>query len=368
MAEQQPTTLRADILIVDDTPANLRLLAEILAKKGHKIRPASHGKMALLAAQTQPPDLILLDIMMPEMDGYEVCRRLKANERTQDIPVIFISALDETLDKVTAFSVGGVDYIAKPFHVGEVVARVNTHLTIRRLHQSLQEKVAELDAFAHTVAHDLKNPLGLVIGYADFMLQALTDIEPEEMTQFLQRVKRSGQKAVSIIDELLLLATVRRKEVDLAPLDMATIIAQSLERLALLLEDTQGEIILPDDWPVAIGYAPWIEEVWTNYISNGLKYGGQSPRLELGASVESNGMVRFWIRDNGQGLTAEAQQFLFTEFTRLDGIRVEGHGLGLSIVRRIVEKLGGEVGLESEVGRGSLFYFILPAADEWDGI
>ena len=108
--------------------------------------------------------------------------------------------------------------------------------------------------------------------------------------------------------------------------------------------------------------------MWTNYISNGLKYGGQPPRLELGASVESNGMVRFWVRDNGQGLTAEAQQFLFTEFTRLDGIRVEGHGLGLSIVRRIVEKLGGEVGLESEVGRGSLFYFTLPAADEGDGI
>ena len=363
MAEHPINPPRADILIVDDTPANLRLLAGILAGRGYKVRPASHGQMALYAAQAQPPDLILLDIMMPGMDGYEVCRQLKADERTQDVPVIFISALDEPLDKVAAFSVGGVDYIAKPFQFEEVLARVNTHLTIGRLHQSLQEQVAELDAFAHTVAHDLKNPLGLVIGYADYMVQALPDLEPDEMAQHLQKVKQSGQKAVSIINELLLLATVRKREVSVTPLDMAGIVAQSLDRLALLLEETQGEIRLPDDWPVARGYSPWVEEVWTNYISNGLKYGGQPPRLELGASVVSNRMVRFWVRDNGQGLTAEAQQVLFTEFTRLEGIRVEGHGLGLSIVRRIVEKLGGQVGLESQVGRGSLFYFTLPAAE-----
>ena len=367
MTDRQRDIARADILIVDDIPANLRLLAGILAERGYKIRPASHGQMALLAAQAQPPDLILLDIMMPDMDGYEVCRRLKADERTQDVPVIFISALDETLDKVTAFSVGGVDYIAKPFQVEEVLARVNTHLTLRRLHRRLQEQVAELDAFAHTVAHDLKNPLSQVIGYADFMLQDLTQIETEEMFQFLLRIKQSGQKAVSLINELLLLSTVRKKEVRVVPLDMASIVRQSLERLALLLEETGGEIILPDDWPAATGYAPWVEEVWVNYISNGLKYGGQPPRLELGATAESSGLVRFWVRDNGPGLTPEAQALLFTEFTRLDGLRLEGHGLGLSIVRRIVEKLGGKVGLVSKKGQGSLFYFTLPAAPDSAG-
>jgi two-component system sensor histidine kinase/response regulator len=363
MADFSTNPPRADILIVDDTPANLRLLAGILAEQGYKVRPASHGQMALYAAQAQPPDLILLDIMMPDMDGYEVCRHLKADERTRNIPVIFISALDETLDKVTAFTVGGVDYIAKPFQVEEVLARVNTHLTIRRLHRNLEEQIAELDAFAHTVAHDLKTPLGLVIGYADYMLEVLPELGPDELLQHLQKVKQSGQKAISIINELLLLATVRQKEVDIGPLDMAGIIAQSLERLALLLEETRGEIRLPDRWPVAHGYGPWVEEVWTNYISNGLKYGGLPPRLELGASIEPGGIIRFWVQDNGPGLSAEAQQSLFTEFTRLDGIRVEGHGLGLSIVRRIVEKLGGQVGLESQAGQGSLFYFTLPAAE-----
>lgn len=197
--------------------------------------------MALYAAQVQPPDLILLDIMMPNMDGYEVCRQLKADERTRNIPIIFISALGETLDKVTAFSMGGVDYIAKPFQVEEVVARVNTHLTIRRLNQSLQEQVAELDAFAHTVAHDLKNPLSLVVGYADYMLQALNEIEPEQLWEYLQKVKKSGQKAASIVNEILLLATVPKKEVDIGSLDMASLIAQSLERLVLSLEETQGK-------------------------------------------------------------------------------------------------------------------------------
>lgn len=135
---------RADILIVDDTPINLRLLANMLTEQGYKIRPASNGQMALVAAQAQPPDLILLDIMMPEMDGYEVCRNLKTDERTRHIPVIFISALGETLDKVTAFLIGGVDYITKPLQVEEVLARVETHLTISRLQKELQFKNQEL--------------------------------------------------------------------------------------------------------------------------------------------------------------------------------------------------------------------------------
>lgn len=144
MADYPANLPRADILIVDDTPANLRLLTGILAEQGYKLRPASNGQMALQAAQVQPPDLILLDIMMPEMDGYQVCRILKTDERTRHIPVIFISALGETIDKVAAFLIGGVDYITKPFQVEEVLARVETHLTIGRLQQELQFKNQEL--------------------------------------------------------------------------------------------------------------------------------------------------------------------------------------------------------------------------------
>ena len=132
-------------------------------------------------------------------------------------------------------------------------------------------------------------------------------------------------------------------------------------RLAHMIEEHQTEIILPGTWPVALGYDPWVEEVWVNYLSNAIKYGGQPPHVELGATAQADGMVRFWVRDNGSGLTPEEQARLFTPFTRLDQVRAKGHGLGLSIVWRIVEKLGGQVGVESEIGRGSVFTFTLPA-------
>jgi len=136
---------KADILIVDDKPANLRLLSQMLVENGYQVRPAPDGSVALAAAQAQPPDLILLDIRMPEMDGYQVCKRLKADARTRDIPIIFISALDETQDKVKAFAIGGVDYVTKPFQFQEVLARVKTHLALRRLQTELQHANMRLE-------------------------------------------------------------------------------------------------------------------------------------------------------------------------------------------------------------------------------
>lgn len=138
-----------NILVVDDTPENLRLLSGILTEKGYQARPVPNGKLALSAAQSIPPDLVLLDIMMPEIDGYEVCRQLKASEVTKDIPVIFISAINDVMDKVKAFAVGGVDYITKPFQVEEVLARIETHLKICSLQHSLQEKNQDLATAIH---------------------------------------------------------------------------------------------------------------------------------------------------------------------------------------------------------------------------
>jgi PleD family two-component response regulator len=137
-------SLQSNILIIDDTPDNLRLLSQMLTKCGYKVRAVLSGAYALAAVQAAPPDLILLDIMMPQMDGYEVCRHLKTNEQTQDIPVLFISALDQTENKLKAFTAGGVDYITKPFQTTEVLARVNTHLSLRHLHRQLQAANSEL--------------------------------------------------------------------------------------------------------------------------------------------------------------------------------------------------------------------------------
>jgi len=173
-------------------------------------------------------------------------------------------------------------------------------------------------------------------------------------------VRQCGYSAINIIEELLLLAGVRKRNVELTSLDMADVVQRAQERLGLMMAEHQAEITLPETWPSAQGYAPWIVEVWVNYLSNGLKYGGQPPRLELGATPQADGMMRFWIRDNGPGIAPEAQGALFTEFTRLDEVRAEGHGLGLSIVRRIMDKLGGQAGVESAIGQGSVFYFTMP--------
>lgn len=361
MNDQAQPYSPGSILIVDDTPANLRLLAGLLGNAGYQVRPVRDGQMALNVAQSSLPDLILLDIMMPEMDGYEVCRQLKADQRTREIPVIFISALDDVHDKVKSFSLGAVDYVAKPFQAEEVLARVHSHITLYKLQRDLRGQVAELDAFAHTVAHDLKNPLALVIGLVDFIMLQFADAVPEELTEYLKKIQNTGYRGINIIDELLLLASVRKQDVKLSPLDMEVIVAKAQDRLAFMTENYQGQLRLPAQWPTAVGYAPWIEEVWVNYISNGLKYGGQPPQMELGADVQPEGMVRFWVRDNGPGLSAEKQAVLFTEFVRLNEVRVEGFGLGLSIVRRIMDKLGGRVGVNSVEGAGSEFYFELPA-------
>ena len=233
--------------------------------------------------------------------------------------------------------------------------------TLRQRTVELQTRNEELDAFAHTVAHDLKTPLSTIIGYADIMVGEYTDTINADGVEYLQTITQSGRKMSSIIEELLVLTAVRKRDVQPETLDMANVVAEAQQRLAYMFEKHQIELILPEAWPAALGYGPWVEEVWVNYISNAVKYGGKPPRVELGATRRSNGEVSFWVRDNGPGLTPEEQKLLFTPFTQLSQVRVEGHGLGLSIVRRIVERLGGQVGVESEKKEGgSTFWFTLP--------
>jgi signal transduction histidine kinase len=231
---------------------------------------------------------------------------------------------------------------------------------LRRQAEELQTRNEELDAFAHTVAHDLKGPTGLIIGFAETLEERHSLISPEELSRHLRTIRRNGRKMNSIIKELLLMAGVRKAQVEKDALDMANIVGEAQDRLAFEIEEFEAEIITPETWPVALGYAPWIEEVWVNYLSNAIKYGGRPPRVELGADSHPDGTLRFWIRDNGAGLKSEDQARLFRPFTKIQTTRAQGHGLGLSIVRRIVRKLGGQVGIESVAGQGSTFFFTLP--------
>jgi signal transduction histidine kinase/DNA-binding response OmpR family regulator len=247
---------------------------------------------------------------------------------------------------------------------------------LRQRTSQLKADNEELDAFADTVAHDLKIPLSSIVGFAETLEEVHAELSGEELRRYLHLIARSGRKISNIVNELLLLARVRKTEVELKPLDMASIVAEAMRRLANRIEKSQAEITVPEAWPVALGHGPWVEEIWVNYISNALKYGGQPPRVELGFGTRAAGLgspqphpssgattlsgkICFWVHDNGPGLTPEAQAQLFTPFIRLERDRAEGHGLGLSIVQRIVDKLGGQVGVESEVGQGSTFTFTL---------
>ena len=172
-------------------------------------------------------------------------------------------------------------------------------------------------------------------------------------------VKKTNQ----IIDSLLLFANIRKEDIIKVELNMPEIIDYAIKRLLPLIKESNAKISIADVWPVSLGYAPWIEEVLINFLSNAIKYGGTPPRIEIGADTDSSenipkGMIRFWVRDNGPGISAANKKLLFKKFERLDQVKIEGHGLGLSIVRRIIEKLNGQVGVESELGEGSLF--ILP--------
>lgn len=271
----------------------------------------------------------------------------------------------ETLAGQIAGAVG----IARLFEAEQQQRHLAEHHSreLETVNASLQATNADLDAFARMVAHDLKNPLGVLISYGDLLVDSGLKMSPHELQLIFQDLHRAGQKAFNIVEELLLLARVRHKDsVTLKPLDMAQIVEEAQRRLTFIIADHRAEIICPASWPVAVGYAPWVEEIWANYLSNGLKYGGKPPRLHLGATPAENGMIRFWVRDNGPGLPPEAQARLFAEFTRLNEVRAQGHGLGLSIVRRIVDRLGGQVGVESDnvSGQGCTFYFTLPAASQ----
>jgi PAS domain S-box-containing protein len=225
-----------------------------------------------------------------------------------------------------------------------------------------EKLIEELDAFARTTAHDLKNPLYQAIVSAEVLRDQCETLPPDERNYYLSVILTATRKMQAIIDSLLLLARVRDEEIKTAPLDMNPIVAGAIARLSLTAKEHKAEIIYPDDWPIALGYAPWVEEIWANYISNAIQYGGTPPRVELGFNEPEGDTICFWVRDNGPGISPEDQAKLFKPFARLD--KSSGHGLGLSIALRIAERLGGTAGVRSEQGNGSQFYFTLPVAPD----
>ncbi len=227
--------------------------------------------------------------------------------------------------------------------------------------QELQVRNEELDAFAHTVAHDLKTPLSLVMGFGEMLRDSYDLLQPQEIEMYLSHIIDNSTRMNHIIEALLLLSGVRgMAAAQLEAVNMGDIVQEVLNRLDFTLKQSSTVVSLPTEWPLVTGYGPWIEEVWYNYILNAVKYGGSPPVLQLGFDKAADDVVRFWVQDNGPGLTVEAEN-LFKPLVRGSNVgNRSGHGLGLSIVKRIVEKLNGQVGVESVPGEGSKFYFTLP--------
>lgn len=239
-----------------------------------------------------------------------------------------------------------------------------TDITPRiRNEQELRQSNDDLRAFAHTVAHDLKDPLAVLTGFAHLVRTEYMALSQEQFMDSVETIERTADKMVNIIDELLMLAEMRDRDVPLQPLHMDEVIVNACERLRYMVEQYSAVIEIDDIplLPAAMGHAPWIEEVWVNYISNAIKYGGNPPMIHIGGTV-ADGCVAWWVRDNGRGIPPEDIERIFVPFERLESVRARGHGLGLSIVKRIIEKLNGEMWIESEVGKGSIFYFRLPCA------
>ncbi len=250
------------------------------------------------------------------------------------------------------------------------VALNNSRLEARRKRdeEAKSKLIEELDAFAHTVGYNLRDPLDLIIGYANLLKEQAR--LPEELQDYLNAIARSGRKMSNIIDELELLTGVRRAEVELKPLNMGRIVAEVQQRLTYLINEHSAKVVVSEYWPTALGHQPWVEEVWANYLSHAIKHGGCPPQIQLGATAQSNGMIRFWVRDNGAGLSEAEQTQLITELNHFDQIQVRGYGLGLSIAKRIVTKLGGTVKIDSEgiPGKGTVFAFTLPGQQELEQI
>lgn len=246
----------------------------------------------------------------------------------------------------------------------DITDRTRAEQALRDYTETLEIRNAELDAFADSVAHDLKNPLSTIIGFAEALLEAPDDLHEDDLRRALANISTLGRKMDSIIEELLLFARIRQTAVRPIPIDMRITVQNSLDRLERMRAEHDAQIVVPSHWPVALGHGPWVEEVWVNYISNALTYGGKPPRVTLGSDLTETGQIRFWVRDNGDGVATCRQEQLFNGGSGRDQAATQGHGLGLSIVKRIVSKLGGEVAVDSSgnPGEGSAFSFTLPAA------
>ncbi|NEP48195.1 MAG: response regulator [Moorea sp. SIO3C2] len=405
-------TPKGNILVVDDIAENLHLLSNTLTEQGYDVRGVINGSMALRVAHSALPDLILLDIKMPDMSGYEVCQKLKASESTRHIPVIFLSALNEVIDKVKAFEVGGVDYISKPFQVQEVLARVENQLTIQRLqkqlwaknlalettNQELERSNRELEQFAHVLCHDLNQPLQSIILHTDMLNINYQDRLDMKGEGYIRKIRDSSLRMKTFMQDLLVYAKVGAESQEITSTDCNIVLEQVLDNLKAAISD-KNALITHDSLPTVNVSQTQLIQLFQNLISNAIKFQapGTFPQVKVSvkpvdnsrdtdhgilpevgrvSSINATGFDEngrnslehggnywlFGVHDNGIGMEPDQRSHIFEIFQRLHSNKdYPGTGIGLATCKKIVENHGGQIGVESSPGVGSTFYFTLPA-------
>ncbi|MEM7363547.1 MAG: hybrid sensor histidine kinase/response regulator [Pseudomonadota bacterium] len=360
---------QSSVLVVDDTPANLEILTQMLRDRGHRPRPVPSGALALRAAEHEPPDLVLMDINMPEMDGFETCQRLKSQDALSEVPVLFISARSDTYDKVQAFRSGGVDYITKPFDLDEVTARVETHLELARLQRELRYQYGELrkleelrDNLVHMVVHDMRSPLS-VIKMALSVLQDKRDVLDEESQLDLQAASSCSDKLLVMVNNLLDLSRLESGNMPLhrQAINVSELIAEVAKSLEVVASD-HALLVQPVDAGLGIFCDnDLIQRVAVNLISNALKFTPEGKRITVSCVGQDDG-VRIAVADEGPGIEPEFHDRVFEKFGQASRARggQPSTGLGLTFCKLAVESHGGKIGLESKPGEGSTFWFWLP--------
>ncbi|MCB9419388.1 MAG: hybrid sensor histidine kinase/response regulator [Ardenticatenaceae bacterium] len=373
------TTQDLKILLIEDNPGDAFLIREMLAaQNGRSLATAFFGLVVarqlsegLEAIQDIAFDAILLDLNLPDSMQFDTFTAVHTH--APNIPIIILTGFNDEQLAREAVIRGAQDYIPKDNLDPQILSRAIRHAVerqelIRSLTEAareLEQKNQSLDKFAQTMAHQARNLLSQMLGYTSIYLDHHAQDSNNQDLSLLKKAITSGKKMNNVFSELLLLAGVRQDAVKQQRFNMAWTVKEALKRLEFIIDDRGGNIQMPDSWPDVIGHDVWIEEVWVNYISNGLKYGGQPPKLQLGCDYAQDCMIRFWVKDNGAGIKPDEQARLFQAHSRLEQIKVRGEGLGLSIVKQIVEKCDGAVGVISRPGEGSLFWFTLPAPQDF---
>ena len=393
------TIQEATILIVDDNPTNLDVLFESLSQVGFKVLVAKAGESAIRQAERAQPDVILLDILMPGLDGFETCRRLKKKVETKDIPVIFLSALSDTIDKVEGFKIGAVDYITKPFQQEEVLARLETHLTIQGLQKSLQEKnellkqeingrkrieegleervaertqelqdaqeqlvrqekLATMGQLAGSVAHELRNPLGILSNSVYFLKTVLSDAD-ETVKEYLEMSALQIHKSEKIISDLLNFSRAGLDErAEREEVWVSTLVSQVLTEQPPP-EAVKVSIQIPPDLPPVFVDLQQIGQVLTNLVINAYQAMPHKGKLTLLSYTQEDSVI-LAVSDTGAGISPEHKEKLFEP---LFTTKIKGIGLGLAVSKDLVEANRGTIEVESEVGQGTIFTIRLPLSD-----